>query len=157
MLTKPSLLGCGLENAAENTDNPPSWKSWRGTIHQSRPFTVVFTTTLSVRKQLQIADIQQNSTACAIWNDPENAELTPDFAHTCMFGEQKAFLSLSVPTSCAGAWRGMCTQPIFSRETGKLALTEKFVVDTADLQLIEPSLTHLACLKGYYLFLLPFM
>lgn len=64
-----------------------------------------------------------------------------DIAHTCIFGEQKAFLSLSVPTSCAGAWRGIYIQPISSRETGKLALTEKFAVDdTAHLQLIEPSL-----------------
>lgn len=66
-----------------------------------------------------------------------------DIAHTCMLGERRAFLSLSVPTSCAGAWRGMHTQLIFSRKTGKSALTEKFAVNnTTHLQLIEVSLMH---------------
>lgn len=49
-LIKVSLLckrlhGCGLENI----NNSP-WKSWWGTVHQRCPYTVVFTTTLSVRK-----------------------------------------------------------------------------------------------------------
>lgn len=127
---------------SKNTNNPPSWKTCRVTVHQSCPYTFVFPTTLSVRKQFQTADIQQNCTVCALWNDTENVELTLDIAHTCIFGEQKVFLSLSVPTSCAGAWRGMCIQLIFSRETGKLALMEKFSVHTAHLQLIEPSLMH---------------